>query len=288
MSQHPPIIDMRNRPTWLHPFFGAAPGTPDYEVVRWLNRRVGSKDIDHFTRAPDLDAYLAEIEAAGIAYAFMVGRSTPSVHISNDGLADLAGASNGKLIGVASVDPVALGAAAAYDEVERALGRLKLAALNIDGGFYARPLQSDDPLLLPLYEIARAHKVPVFVMSGPTTPDLAYNDPRAVGRVAAQFKDLPLIVSHGFYPYVDEAVAIAFRHENVFLSPDMYMFAPGGRIYIEAANGFMADQYLFGTSYPFRSMRQSVDDLRAIGLTPDVLDKVSGRTAARLFGLSLD
>ena len=117
------------------------------------------------------------------------------------------------------------------------------------------------------------------------TPDLAYNDPRAVGRVAAHFKDLPLIVSHGFYPYVDEAIATAFRHENVFLSPDMYMFAPGGRLYIEAANGFMADQYLFGTSYPFRAMRQSVDDLRAIGLTPDVLEKVSWRTAARLFGL---
>lgn len=287
MSQHPPIIDMRNRPTWLHPFFGAAPGTPDYETVRWLNKRVGSRDVDHFARSPDLAAYLAEIAAADIAYAFMVGRSTPTVRISNDDLAALAKQSGGKLIGVASVDPVALGARAAADEVERALGPLRLAALNLDGGFYERPLHADDPLLLPLYEIARAHNVPVFVMSGPTTPDLAYNDPRAVGRVAAQFKDLPLIVSHGFYPYVDEAIVTAFRHENVFLSPDMYMFAPGGRLYIEAANGFMADQYLFGTSYPFRAMRQSVDDLRAIGLVPDVLEKVSWRTAARLFGLAM-
>ena len=227
MSQPSPIIDMRNRPTWLHPFFGAAPGTPDYDVVRWLNKRVGSIDVDHFAASPDVASYLAEIAAAEIAYAFMVGRSTPTVRISNDVLADLSQKSGGKLIGVASVDPVALGAKAAADEVERALGTLKLAALNIDGGFYERPLHADDDLLLPLYEIARAHKVPVFVMSGPTTPDLTYNDPKAVGRVAAQFKDLPLIVSHGFYPYVDEAVAIAFRHENVVLSPDMYMFSPG-------------------------------------------------------------
>ena len=104
-------------------------------------------------------------------------------------------------------------------------------------------------------------------------------------RLAKQFRDVPLIVSHGFYPYVDEAIAVAFRNENVFLSPDMYMFSPGGRLYIEAANGFMADQYLFGTSYPFRAMRQSVDDLNAIGLKPDVLEKVSWRTAAGLFGL---
>jgi len=287
MSQHPPIIDMRNRPTWLHPFFGAAPGTPDYDVVRWLNRRVGSRDIDHFTRSPDLPAYLAEIAAAEIAIAFMVGRSTPTVRISNDELAGLVGESQGKLRAAASVDPIALGAKAAADEVDRALGQLNFAALNIDGGFYERPLHADDPLLLPMYEAARAHKVPVFVMSGPTTPDLAFNDPRAVDRVAKQFKDVPLIISHGFYPYVDEAIAVAFRNENVFLSPDMYMFSPGGRLYIESANGFMADQYLFGTSYPFRAMRQSVDDLRAVGLKPDVLEKVSWKTAATLFGLAL-
>ena len=281
----PPIIDMRNRPTWLHPFFGAAPGTPDYDVVRWLNRRVGSADVDHFTRAPDLPAYLAEIEAAGIAHAFMVGRSTPTVRIANDELADLVGRSGGKLSAALSVDPVELGAEAAAQEADRLLATGSFAALNVDGGFYARPLQPDDPLLLPLYEVARARKVPAFVMSGPTTPDLAYNDPRAVGRLAALFKDLPLIVSHGLYPNVAEAVTIAFRHENVVLSPDMYMFAPGGRLYIEAANGFMADQYLFGTSYPFRAMRQSVEDLGAIGLKPEVLENVAWRTAARLFGL---
>ena len=281
----PPIIDMRNRPTWLHPFFGAAPGTPDYEVVRWLNKRVGSRDVDHFTHAPDLDSYLDEIEAAGIAHAFMVGRSTPTVRISNDALADLVARSGGKLSAALSVDPVELGSTHAAQEADRLFATGAFAALNVDGGFYARPLQPDDPLLLPLYEVARARKVPVFVMSGPTTPDLAYNDPRAVGRLAAQFRDVALIVSHGLYPYVDEAVAIAFRHDNVVLSPDMYMFAPGGKLYIEAANGFMADQYVFGTSYPFRSMRQSVEDLGTIGLAPDVLDKVSWRTAARLFGL---
>ena len=32
-------------------------------------------------------------------------------------------------------------------------------------------------------------------------------------------------------------VGVAFRRENVFVSPDMYMFSPGGKLYIEAANG---------------------------------------------------
>ena len=79
-------------------------------------------------------------------------------------------------------------------------------------------------------------------MSGPTTPDLAYNDPLAVDVVARTFPKLPIVCCHGFYPRVADILTVAFRNENVFVSPDMYMFSPGGRLYIEAANGFLQDQ----------------------------------------------
>jgi predicted TIM-barrel fold metal-dependent hydrolase len=47
----------------------------------------------------------------------------------------------------------------------------------------------------------------------------------------------------------------------------------------------MRDQYLFGSSYPFRAMAQGVADLRAAGLDPDVREKVGRGNAARLLGL---
>jgi len=127
--------------------------------------------------------------------------------------------------------------------------------------------------------------VPAFVMSGPTTPDLAFNDPLAVDRVAAMFPTLPIVCCHGFYPNIDAMITVAFRHENVFVSPDMYTFAPGGRRYVEAANSFMRDQFLFGSSYPFRPMRQGVEDFRALGLEDEPLQQALGGNAARLFGL---
>jgi len=279
------VIDMRNRPTFLHAFFGAEPGTPSYDVVGWLNARVGSRSQDHFTRTPDLAAYLSEIKAAGIDHAVMVGRSTPTVRISNDELADLSRRSEGVLIGVASVDPLDLGADGAVAEIERAVGTLGLQAVNIDAGFYEEPMHADDKRLLPLYEACFRLGVPVFVMSGPTTPDLRYNDPMAVDRVAKIFPDLPIICSHGFYPAIDMMLTVAFRNENVYVSPDMYTFAPGGGRYVEAANGFMRNQFLFGSSYPFRPMRQGVEDFQALGLNEASLEAAFGLNAARLFGL---
>jgi predicted TIM-barrel fold metal-dependent hydrolase len=274
---------MRLRPPFLHAFFGALPGTPEYELVRWVNRRLGAADPDHFTRYATLDDVVAGMDEAGIDVGITVGRSTPTVRIENDTIAALAVQSKGRLIGVASVDPLALGREAAVKEAERAITTLGLAAINLDAGFYATPLRADDERLMPLYEACLALDVPAFIMSGPTTPDLAFNDPLAIDAVARTFPKLPIVVCHGCYPNIDTMVGVAFRHENVFVSPDMYLFAPGGHRYAEAARGFLRNQLLFGSSFPFRPMRQSVADLRTFGLDDDILARVFSENAAALF-----
>jgi predicted TIM-barrel fold metal-dependent hydrolase len=255
-----PVIDMRCRPSFLHRFFGAEPGTPEFATVRWLNGRVGSRDPDHFTRARDLEGLLAELAA-------------------------LADRSGGRLIGVASVDPTVRGRDASLAELHRAVLGLGLAGLNVDAGFYATALSADDERLMPLYEACAELGVPAFIMSGPTTPDLRLNDPLAVDAVARAFPGLSIVCCHGFYPNVDAMLAVAFRNPNVFVSPDMYVFAPGGGRYVEAANGFLADQFLFGTSYPFRPLRQSVEDFLGLGLAPESLRKAMADNPARLLRL---
>lgn len=78
---------------------------------------------------------------------------------------------------------------------------------------------------------------------------------------------------------------MAFRYPNIYLVPDMYLFQPGSEAYVQAANGFLAEQLLFGSSYPFRPIRQSIEDVLRLGLRPEVLDNVLYGNAARLFGL---
>jgi predicted TIM-barrel fold metal-dependent hydrolase len=286
-SPKPGIIDMRLRPPFLHPFFGALPNTPEHDLVRWVNRRVGASDPDHFTRYATLADVLAGMDEAGIDVGVTVGRSTPAVRIENDAVAALSAQSGGRLIGVASVDPLSLGRDAAVAEVRRAVGTLGLAAVNLDAGFYEIPLRADDDRLMPLYEACVSLGVPAFIMSGPTTPDLAFNDPLAIDAVARTFPKLPIVVCHGCYPNIDVMIGVAFRHENIFISPDMYLFAPGGHRYAEAAGGFLRDQLLFGSSFPFRPMRQSVDDARALGMTDATLAKVFTTNAASLFPRAL-
>lgn len=279
------IIDLRCRPAFLHNFFGSTPGSPEHATARWLNRRVGTIGNDaHFERSLTQEGFLAEVRDAGLSKAVVVGRHTPSQHLPNDTIHNIVNGHN-ELIGIGSVDPALQGKEVALAEAERALCDLKLSGIDIESGFAEPARHPDDPVYWPVYELASHYKVPVFLMSGPTTPDLRFNDPAPVAKVAQSFPQLPLVIYHGYWPNVTQAVGLAFRYENVHLVPDMYIFQPGKEAYVEAANSFLQEQLLFGSSYPFRPIRQSIDDFLQLGFNESVIDKLLYDNAARLFNL---
>jgi predicted TIM-barrel fold metal-dependent hydrolase len=280
------VIDMRSRPSFLHDFYGKTKGTPEYAVAKWLNGRVGAKNVEHFAQSKDLHAFVKEIKDTRIAASVVVGRDTPGIKHSNDEIHDLV-KGHKELVGVGSIDPHRWGVKAAIDEVERAVKVLGLKAINVEPGFGSPPRNADDPLLFPIYDACDQLGVPVTIMSGPTAPSLDMVRPAAVGHVARAFPQLAIVCYHGFYPYVNEIIGVAFRWENVFIVPDMYLFAPGGGLYVEAANGALREQILFGSSYPFRPMAQSINDYRTIGFKEGVLDDVMYGNAKRVLKLSL-
>lgn len=284
MSLIRPIIDMRSRPALLHSFYGSTPGTDSYQTVRWLNARTGSHEPEHFARSHTLEGYVREVREAGITTAVVVGRDTPGIRISNDVIAELVGHHPGLLVGVGAVDPQSPNAVV---EVGRAVTSLGLKGINLEPGFLRPAIKADDPSLFPVYSACQDLAVPVFLMSGPTAANLDDVHPIAVGAVATAFPRLTIVCYHGFYPFIAEIIAIAFKHPNVHVVPDMYTFAPGGGLYLEAANGFMQDQFLFGTAYPFRAMGQSVEDFLSSSISERVLDKVLYQNALRVLGISL-
>ena len=280
------VIDMRSRPAFLHDFYGKTRGTPEFEVVKWLNGRVGSKDVEHFAKSRNLAAFVKEVTDTSITAAVIVGRDTPGIKHSNDEIHALVKGQK-SLIGIGSIDPHRVGIRAAVVEVERAVKKLGLKAINVEPGFGNPPRNADDPMLFPVYDACEQLGVPVCIMSGPTASSLDLVRPSAIGDVAKAFPKLSIVCYHGFYPFVNEIIGVAFRWENVFIVPDMYIFAPGGGLYVEAANGCMRHQILYGSSYPFRPMGQSIDDYRALGFNDNVINDVMYGNARRVLKLRI-
>ena len=280
------VIDMRCRPAFLHPFFGAEPGSAQHATARWLNRRVGTREPDnHFERSLDLPGFLSEVREAGLHKAVVVGRHTPGQHLPNDLIHSVV-AGHGELLGVGAIDPTLQGIEAALAEIDRAVDVLGLVGIDLEPGFAEPARHPDDGLYWPIYEHLQRRRIPLFLMSGPTTPNPHYNDPAPLAAVARAFPELQIVVYHGYWPNVQQALGVAFRYDNIHLVPDMYLFLPGSEGYVQAANSYLSEQLLFGSSYTFRPIRQSIEDAQRLGFKDEVLEKFFHGNAARLLGLS--
>ena len=69
-------------------------------------------------------------------------------------------------------------------------------------------------------------------------------------KVARDFPELTLIMSHGGYPFVNEAVYTCLRNANVYMDISEYERAPMVDVYVQAMNGLITDKVLFASAHP--------------------------------------
>lgn len=264
------IIDIRCRPPLpeFREYF-------DIPRITWHGARTGAKQVSRAFAEGSMDLFFEEMDEAGVDIAVVQGRNSPAVFmgkqfnaafIPNERLAEIQDKYSNRFICFAGID-VSNTAHDAVKETERSITSLGLKGIFIEPG---RQIQStpDDERIFPVYEKCIELDIPVNLMSGPYAgADIGVSDPLYVDRLCTRYPDLKIILGHGGYPYVQQILGVAFKHTNLFVSPDMYVFAPGGLAYIEAANGALKDQIVYGSAYPLRPIVQTVQDTKALGLS---------------------
>ena len=277
------IVDFRVRPP-----YGGYLGTHMYRDRSRTARMARAQGQEPPGALADASwaVFLEELEASGVDRAVVPGRRTGVGfgEVPNTDLAAMARSTGERLIGFAAVPE---GSPEAGDELERDILGLRLVGLALDPGMADEPRYLDDPALLPLYERCIGLGIPVMItFSGNAGPDIGFADPVRLDRLAARFPELRIVVAHGGWPWVLPTLGVSFRRPNVWISPDMYLVSmPGAVHYVEAANGFLRDRLLFGSSYPFTPLAGALDAYRALPFDRDVLPLVLGENAARLLAL---
>lgn len=230
-----------------------------------------------------MDLLVAEMDDAGIDKAVVMGRQAGPDYgfVSNDDVAEIAELYPGRfyLFGGVSLNDVP----AAVEEVERVIGELGFKGIAVDGGWSDPPVYIDDERFYPIYEKCQEMGAILSLsMSIFLGPDLSYVEPIRLQHIAADFPDLLIVVPHAGWPYVMEFLGIAFMYRNVWLAPDFYVYIPGmpgATQYVEAANFYMADRFLFSSSYPERPLAQTVEEFKRLPFEPDVLEKALYKNA---------
>lgn len=174
------------------------------------------------------------------------------------------------------------------DMIEKWVINGPVRAVCMEPGVSPVPMHFDDARIYPMYDFLQTHNIPLFLMAGGLCgPDISYGNPEHLDRVLVNFPRLTVINIHGGVPYVDQVLFCALRRPNLYLCPDMYLDnTPYWQPYIEAGNGMLQDQMLFGTSYPFVPMKDGCELFKTFPVKEEVLPKWMYQNAARALNLN--
>lgn len=231
--------------------------------------------------------FIREMDGAGIASCVYVGRdleSTTGWKLSNDYVAEVVKRHPGRLVGFAGIDPRK--GQWAIIEAKRAIGELGLAGVAVDP--FRAGIPPDDRMLYPVYEVCAEKRVPVIITIGPLPSPAMYMElgsPMAVDRVATDLPELTIICSHGGWPFTNEMIAVAWRHDRVYFETSLYENMPGASAWVEAANTVLMKKILFASGYPARSFADAIELYGKLPLSDEARNRVMRENARELMQL---
>lgn len=175
----------------------------------------------------------------------------------------------------------------AVAELQHSIQSLQMHGASIDP--YLAKIYANDAKYYPLYAKCCELDVPIIVSTGPGTlvpgAVMDHAAPRYIDHVACDFPDLKIIISHGGYPWVREAIMVVERNINVYMELSEYEHHPGAEAYIQAANTIIGDKVLYASAHPGVDFRQAMNTYNELPFAANVLENVMYNNAARVLGL---
>ncbi len=225
------------------------------------------------TTAADLQAAM---DREGIDVALVMPQPTrEDIRGYHDRIATAVAASNGALIGMASIDPWC-SAKDYLQEARRCVQELGFVALKLHP--LAHNLAPNHPSAEKVFRAAVELGVPVIVHTGLGTP---WSLPALCLPPARRYPQLPIVLAHaGWGVYTAEAMVAAEICDNLILEPS---WCPAYAVR-KMFDQFGAERILFGSDH-LTNIPVELAKFRAIGVTAEQLEMVFSTNPKRLFGL---
>ena len=254
----------------------------NHEMFESLRRWMG---FGTFDEPLPLSFTLDALDQAGIDLALTSAWYGPEgALISNDEVAQFVADSDGRLRGVAGVDirrPLQ-----AVRELRRCVEDLGFVALRLLPWLWEVP--PTDRRFYPLYAACAELGVPFCTQVGHTGPMRPSEPGRPIpyiDQVALDFPELTIVGGHIGYPWTADMVAVATKHENVYIDTSAWTAHryPAELVTYLKSNG--RSKVLFGSNFPMLTPAHALGRLDDLDLAPEVRESFLSGNARRVYKL---
>ena len=245
---------------------------------RWTGGSIPDVDLP-------IETTVTSMDGAGVDVGLLSAWCGPNGLdlISNDEVAGWVRAHPGRLAGLATVDldrPMD-----AVRELRRRVRDDGFVGLRVVPWLWRLP--PTDRHYYPLFAECVELGVPFCTQvghTGPLRPSETGRPIPYIDEVALDFPDLVIVCGHVGYPWTEEMVAVARKHENVYIDTSAYTTRrlPAELVaFMKTRTG--QRKVLFGTNYPMIGHAHALDGLDELGLSDDGRRDYLQANAERVF-----
>ncbi len=266
---------LAHRPDWTDDFF------------------LGKVKGEHASTGISLEQMLDSMDRAGIGEAFLVAAKAGRVglpgcyHMPPEVVADAVARYPDRFHGLIGLDPFQ--GMDGVRALEDAVSNMGFIGAHLYPHWFDLP--PNDAKYYPFYAKCIELDVPVQMQVGQSLIYARSHRCRSVGRpiylddIACDLPELKLIGSHVGIPWHDEMIAMAWKHENVYLCTDAHSPRYWPASVVQYLNSYGQDKVIFGTDFPVLRFERTVAEIDALGLKPQVRRKFMRDNVRGLYGL---
>jgi hypothetical protein len=256
----------------------------EHEMFDSLRRWTGQQAL---TEELPLAMTLAAMDYAGVDFGLLSAWHAPreGALISNEEVAGWIAEAPDRFAGLAAVDlnkPMN-----AVRELRRCVTELGFKGLRVLPWLWEAP--PTDRRYYPLYAACVELGVPFCTQvghTGPLRPSETGRPIPYIDQVAIDFPELTIVGGHIGYPWTEEMIAVARKHENVYIDTSAYTSKriPAELIaYMKTGSG--RRKVLYGSNYPMIMPQAALADLDSLGLDDETRELYLTGNARRVFAL---